>query len=40
MGSAVNSFIDQSKFAMKTLSGRRVPCCGKHQLCAKIRVNA
>ena len=36
-GSAVNGFIDQGKFeAMKTMSGRRAPRCGKHQFCAKI----
>ena len=36
-GSAVNSFSDQGKFeTMKTLSGRRVLRCGKHQFHAKI----
>ena len=39
-GSAVNSFTDHGKLeAMKTLSGRRDPRCGKHQFCAKITVN-
>ena len=38
--SAVNIFTDQGKFeAMKTLSGRRAPCCGKHQFRAKITAN-
>ena len=36
-GSAVNTFIDQGKFeAIKTPSGQRALCCGKHQFCAKI----
>ena len=31
--------IDQGEFeAMKMLSGRRVPCCDKHQFCAKVTV--
>ena len=32
-------FIDQDGFeATKTLSGRRAPCCNKHQFHAKITV--
>ena len=39
LGSAVSTFTDQGKFeAMKTLSGRRAPCCSKHQFRAKITV--
>ena len=34
------AFIDQGEFkAMKTLSGRRAPCCDKHQFCAKMTVS-
>ena len=39
-GSAVNTFIDQGKLeAMKRLSGRRAPRCGRHQFRAKITVS-
>ena len=34
------AFIDQGEFeAMKTLSGRRAPCCDKHQFRAKMTVS-
>ena len=39
-GSAVNSFIDLGEYvAMKTLSGRIAPRCGKHQFCDKMTVS-
>ena len=39
-GSAVNSFIDKSKFqAMNTLNGCRALCYDKHQFYAKMMVN-
>ena len=34
------AFIDQGEFeAIKTLSGRRAPCCDKDQFCAKMTVS-
>ena len=34
------AFADQGEFeAMKTLSGRRAPCCDKHQFRAKMMVS-
>ena len=34
------AFIDQGEFeAMKMLSGRRAPCCDKHQFRAKMTVS-
>ena len=39
-GSAVNNFIDLCEFgAMKTLSSRIAPRCGKHQFCDKMTVS-
>ena len=39
-GSVVNSFIDQGEFgAVKTLSSRIGPRCGKHQFCDKMAVS-
>ena len=39
-GSAGNSFFVCNKFeAMKSLTGWDAMCCGKHQFCAKIKVN-
>ena len=39
-GSAANIFIDQGKLeAMKTLSCRRAPRCGKHLFHAKIMMS-
>ena len=39
-GSAVSNFIDLGEFgAMKALSGRIAPRCGKHQFCDKMTVS-
>ena len=36
---AFTESVDQGEFeAMKTLSGRRAPCCDKHQFRAKMKV--
>ena len=39
-GRTENSFIDQGELvAMKMLSGRKTPCCDKHQFCDKMTVS-